>query len=234
MVQSRQRGAILVVRIGEWHLDNVVIAIDGPAASGKSTVARRIARELSFLYVDSGALYRGITWVSLSRKTSGSDGSELFDMLDQVTIEWFVYDGEIRFKLDEQELGHELRSAEVNNVVSLVASHSNVRLRVVNWLRDLIRFGDLVMEGRDIGTNVFENAQYKFYLDASNHERARRRYLENSSDLSIDEVGESLKKRDTIDSNRKSDPLKVATDAHVIDTTDMSVDDVVAHVMGII
>lgn len=215
-------------------MDNVVIAIDGPAASGKSTVARRIARKLSYLYVDSGALYRGITWAGLSRNISASDCIALLHLLDQLAIEFFVSDGEIRLTIDKQQPGHELRSTEVNNDVSHVAAHSNVRLRVVNRLRELIRFGDLVMEGRDIGTNVFEDARYKFYLDASEHERTRRRHLENSSDLSIYEVGENLKKRDTIDSSRKSDPLKVATDAHVIDTTDMSVDDVVAHVLGII
>ena len=223
-----------VFGIGEPHLDKIVIAIDGPAASGKSTVAKVIARELSFLYVDSGALYRGITWAGLSRNIAATDCTALVAMLDESTIECSVSEGEIRFTIDAQAPCRELRSAEVNNNVSHVAAQENVRLRVVNWLRDMIRFGDLVMEGRDIGTKVFSDARYKFYLDATENERTRRRHLENAENLSVDEVGANLKKRDAIDSSRTVDPLKVAPDAHVIDTTKLSVEDVVARVVGFI
>lgn len=215
-------------------MENIVVAIDGPAASGKSTVARLVARDLGYLYVDSGALYRGITWAGLSRGIPCTDDPALLSMLDECTVELFVADGAVRFTIDGEALQRELRTAEVNNNVSHVAAYENVRLRVVEWLREMIRLGDLVMEGRDIGTKVFVDARHKFYIDASEDERARRRHLENVDDLSVDEVGANLKKRDTIDSSRKSDPLKVAPDAHVLDTTRMSVENVVTRLLGII
>lgn len=215
-----------------------VIAIDGPAASGKSTVARRVAVELSRLYVDSGSLYRAVTWKLLEEGGSGDDAAAVRRSLANCCPEFFAELGRVGFRIEDRFLDSELRTEKINRHVSPVAAQPEVRERVVEWLRGLTRFGRLVMEGRDIGTAVFPDARHKFYLDASPEERARRRHREISrSDTSTDDVrkvGLSLKRRDEIDSSREKDPLRIAPDAVVIDSTDLTVDQVVQRVVGIV
>ncbi len=208
-----------------------VIAIDGPAASGKSTVARRVAAARNSLYVDSGALYRAVTWVGLTRGIPGKDTERIIALLDDCDFEFFVDDGAVRFSFEGRVPVDELRTAEINENVSPVAAVPEVRERVVGWLRAMSSFGTLVMEGRDIGTNVFPGAEMKFYLDASPEERARRRHGETEGDMSVSEVGESITRRDTIDRMRPTNPLSIADDAEVIDTTGLSIDDVVDRVL---
>ena len=215
-------------------LKHIVIAIDGPAASGKSTVAKLIARELNYLYVDSGALYRGVTWAGLSRGIKSTDYNSILAMLDEHSINFFVSEGSVSFSIDGKIPGKLLRTAVVNNNVSLVATHKKIRLRLVGWLREMVRFGSLVMEGRDIGTKVFANADIKIYLDASKDERTRRRYMEDIEALNINKVGESLIKRDLLDSNREADPLRMAPDAHLVNTTKLPLKNVVSHTLDII
>jgi cytidylate kinase len=211
-----------------------VIAIDGPAASGKSTVAKRVAKTCDYIYVDSGALYRAVTWVGLCRGVAGKETDKVIALLDDCNFTFFVEDGAIKFSYEGTVPVEELRTAQINENVSPVAAVPEVRERVVAWLRDMSRFGRLVMEGRDIGTNVFPGADMKFYLDASPEERARRRHGETREDLSVSEVGESIARRDTIDRMRRTHPLSIADDADVIDTTRLSIDDVVSHVVGAI
>lgn len=206
-----------------------ILAIDGPAASGKSTVARRAAEALGWTYVDSGALYRVVTWRALRLKIAPENGNLFEHFLDGLQPDFFVSSGVARFKIEGIEDGRELRTHIVNENVSKFAALPEVRSRVVAWLRGMTRFGDLVMEGRDIGTVVFPDAGFKFYLDASPDERARRRHAEmaGKADLArLGEVGESLKRRDAIDSSRQTDPLKTASDAIVIDTTSLSIEEV--------
>ena len=213
------------------------VAIDGPSASGKSTVARRVATALGYLYVDSGALYRGITWQALRSGVDSGDWKALEMMVDSLRIEFFVADGVVHFSIDGIEPGMALRSREINRHVSPVASAPGVRSRVVGWLQGMVGLGDLVMEGRDIGTVVFADSHHKFYLDASPEERARRRHRElvqSQNDADASEVGDSLKRRDRIDSTRKVDPLRIAEGAVVVDSTSMSIDEVVAQVVGIV
>ena len=204
-----------------------VIAIDGPAASGKSTVARNVAKQLGFLYVDSGALYRGVTWAALERGVVCTDSAGVLRCMAGCRFEFLVVDQAVTFTIDGVRPVGELRTEVVNRNVSPVAATSEVRVQIVAWLREMLRFGALVMEGRDIGTKVFPDTPYKFYLDAHPEERARRRHGEIKTPVSVAEVGESLKRRDTIDSRRAVDPLKVAGDAQVIDSTGMSVAEVV-------
>ena len=211
---------------------NQVIAIDGPAASGKSTVSRRVAARLGFLYVDSGALYRGMTWAALREGADCMDQAAVLRVVETCPIEFFVEDGAVRFAIDGIEPGDELRTDAINEHVSPVAANPGVRVKVVAWLRDMLRFGHLVVEGRDIGTKVFPDARVKFYLDADPEERARRRHGETAGGASVAQVGASLKRRDRIDSGRKVDPLKTAEDACVIDSTDLSIDDVVELVVS--
>lgn len=207
-----------------------VIAIDGPSASGKSTVSQRVAQRLDFIHVDSGSLYRGVTWYFLSHKVKASDSAAIAAALKQIRMDFLARDNAIKFSIDSVEPDAELRSAAVNNNVSQIAALPAVREWIVRQLRKMASFGDLVIEGRDIGTAVFPKAKFKFYLDAAPEERARRRYLELKNAGAQVEYGEILRsilKRDGIDSTRAMAPLKVARGAVVIQSTKMSVDEVV-------
>lgn len=207
-----------------------VIAIDGPAASGKSTVAKRVAIEIDGLYVDSGALYRAITWKALQEGINTSDFSANANIAQSLDPEFYIANNVLHFRIDGKELNEELRTAEINDNVSYIAATPEARDVVMVWLHKLPELGTLVMEGRDIGTAVFPDAANKFYLDASPEERARRRHAEQANakeQQSVTEVNSSLQKRDKIDSSRKKDPLKIADDAVKIDSTGKSIEDVV-------
>lgn len=216
-------------------MDSGVVAVDGPAASGKSTVARRAAQALGWLYVDSGALYRAVTWFVLADGVSPGDRDGVSAAVGRIGMEFFAAEGATRFRLNGRELRDELRSREVTESVSPVAAVPAVRARVNEWLRSLTRFGGLVVEGRDIGTAVFPSAGWKFYLDASPEERARRRFLQKGDGgaaADVAEVAQALRRRDEIDRGRKADPLKTAADAIVIDSTGMSADEVAALIVA--
>jgi CMP/dCMP kinase len=211
-----------------------VVAVDGPSASGKSTVARRAAQALGWLYVDSGALYRTVTWFALSEGAPTADRATVAGILSRMRMEFYTVEGAVRFRLNGRELRDELRSRGVTENVSPVAAVPEVRAQVNEWLRSLTRFGGLVMEGRDIGTAVFPTAAHKFYLDASPEERARRRFLQKGDGgaaANVSEVQSALKRRDTLDSGRAVDPLRTAADAAIVDSTAMSIDDVVAFIV---
>lgn len=210
-----------------------VIAIDGPSASGKSTVARKVAAAAGWLYVDSGALYRGITWKVLEDGGDPSNAAEVIAFVGRLKMEFFVAGGAVRFLIGGVEPVAEIRTDRVNERVSEVAATPQVRAAVTEWLRGMRRFGTLVMEGRDIGTVVFPDADMKFYLDASPEERARRRHAETRT-AAPDDVGRvmaSLQNRDRKDSARATAPLRIAPDARVIDTTGLTVDQVVAGIV---
>jgi len=215
----------------------MIVAIDGPSASGKSTVARRVAEELGGIYVDSGSLYRGITWKVLAEGVAPDDAAAVSRLLAALEMDFFLRDNAVQFRVNGVEPGLHLRSDAVNESVSCIAAMPDVRRAVVGWLRDMARFGDLVMEGRDIGTAVFPDAEHKFYLDASPEERARRRAAdekrpeEGSVSLDADAVRESLERRDEMDSTRPMDPLQVAAEATVIDSTSLEIDDTVELVL---
>jgi cytidylate kinase len=211
-----------------------VIAIDGPSASGKSTVARRVATALGWLYVDSGALYRGITWKALGSGLDVNDSDQVAGLLKEVDLGFFVEAGAVRFRIGAVAPGKELRTKEIDEAVSWVAAMPSVRLKVVGWLKDLTRFGSLVMEGRDIGTAVFPDAELKFYLDASPRERARRRHVDMTrarEAVSVTDVSERLLRRDAIDKGRGMDPLVIASGAMVIDSTSLSIDESVERIL---
>jgi cytidylate kinase len=216
-------------------MPNRVIAVDGPAASGKSTVARRLAAQLGYRYVDSGALYRGIAWKVLEQGRDTSSPADVLSVLRTMAVEFFVADEAVRYRIDGYEPRTEIRSEQVSGAVSAVAAMPEVRETVTQWLRDMIRFGNLVMEGRDIGTVVFPAADAKFYLDASPEERARRRHAElhpSGETPGVDRVMSSLQTRDRKDSGRKTAPLRIAEDARVVDTTGLTIDQVVAEIAG--
>jgi len=215
-------------------MPNKVIAIDGPSASGKSTVARKVAAGLGYQYVDSGALYRGIAWRASGMGADVAVAADVVAAMKKMAVVFFVEAGAVRYRIDGVEPRAEIRTERVSEQVSLVAAIPEVRAQVTQWLREMTEFGNLVMEGRDIGTVVFPGAKAKFYLDASAEERARRRHAELNPAGETADVGRvmnSLKNRDQRDSGRKTAPLKLADDAQVVDTTGLSIDQVVEAIL---
>jgi cytidylate kinase len=217
--------------------DIKTIAIDGPSASGKSTVSKGVAAELGFIYVDSGALYRGVTWHAIRKGIDTKDAAAVVACMLDAEWDFFVQDGASTFSIDGDIPVQELREKDVRESVADVAAMPEVRRFVVESLQSLENFGSLVMEGRDIGTVVFPASPYKFYLDADPEERAMRRYRElvaAGEDEKAHEVMESLKKRDKIDSTRKTDPLVVAPGARMIDSTSMTLEEVIQTVVNVV
>ncbi len=204
------------------------IAIDGPAGAGKSTVARAVAGRLGLTYLDTGAMYRAITLKIAREKIDLDDLEAISNLLDRATID---LDQENRVFLDSEDVTNEIRLAQVNDLVSPVSCISLVRRRLVAIQQDIASESrGIIMEGRDIGSRVMPDADYKFYLDASVQERARRRTREQLAkgiNLSEEEVAAEIRKRDKIDSQREDSPLTIVPDALVIDTTGMTFEAVV-------
>lgn len=206
------------------------ITIDGPSASGKSTVASRVALALGRIYVNSGFIYRGITWKALDAGIAPDAGEALASFLEDLRMEFYLLDNTVRFKIDGNDPYDELQSEVVRENVSQYAEIPRVRQHIVDSLRSLVSLGDLVVEGRDIGSAVFPGARSKFYLDASPEERARRRQgdlagMGESADTG--EVMESLERRDKRDTQRTTAPLVIPDSAIVIDTTGKTIESVV-------
>lgn len=204
------------------------IAIDGPAGAGKSTVAREVARRLNIKYLDTGAMYRAITLKTIRNQVNITDLQALEEMLKNTEIE---LDEERRVYLDGNDVTEAIRQPDVNAMVSPVSCISIVRRRLVGIQQKIAAESDgIIMEGRDIASKVIPDAHFKFYLDASLEERARRRMkeqLEKGIHLAEDKVASEIASRDKIDSSRDDSPLTVVEDAIVIDTTDMTFEEVV-------
>jgi 3-phosphoshikimate 1-carboxyvinyltransferase len=205
---------------------SLLVAIDGPAGSGKSTVARILARRLGLRYLDTGAFYRAVTLVARRRGIEPSEGAKLGSLAESLTFE-VTQEGHLL--VDGSDVTDELRSEEVESWVSVYSAVSEVREALVRKQREAAQ-GGAVMEGRDIGTVVLPDADLKVFLDASFAERLRRRSQADAEKRTPMEVAEAIRKRDELDSSRKDSPLKPAPDAVVIDTTDLSVDEVVARI----
>lgn len=197
--------------------------MDGPAASGKSTVARRIADHLGFTYVNTGCMYRGVTWVALQELPT-LDEAQISEAIGNWRIESWLENGEMQFTVNGEDPLSHMRDESVAKNVSLVAAIPAVRLILKDLQRALANHAALVMEGRDIGTSIFPDTPHKFYIDADPEIRERRRLGEG--------VVDSIKLRDAVDRARKAAPLRVADNAVVIDTSRMSVEEVTASVLG--
>lgn len=200
------------------------IAIDGPAASGKSTVARRLAKRLGLIMINTGAMYRAIAWATLQKGVDASEEDAVASMLRDITVTCGVKDGQSTILIDGLDPGDALREDQVNARVSRVAAVPEVRDLLVEKQREYLKLGSLVMEGRDIGSVVFPDTPYKLYIDASEEVRLARRSAEGLADV--------VSKRDEEDSKRKNSPLVVAEGAAVIDSSDMNIDEVVEAALG--
>jgi len=214
---------------------NKVVAIDGPAGSGKSTVAKRVAERLGILYVDSGALYRAVTWFCLKRAIdfSGSNGA-VAAALQELDIELKASVDGVHVFINGEDVTAEIRSTEVTALVSTVSEKACVREIVNRYLHELAKDKDVILDGRDIGTVVFPDAELKIFLNASLEERARRRFSELKSqkkDIDFNEIRSDISRRDKHDSERALAPLRPAADAVLLDTTNLTIDEGVAFVV---
>ena len=209
----------------------LIIAIDGPAGSGKSTSAKFIAKKLGYLYIDTGAMYRAITYLALKNEAL-KDESRILELARKSKIELKYNDENLVVMLNDQDVSKEIRSSDVNTHVSDVSKISAVRKLLVEKQREIGEKGSgVVMEGRDIGTVVFPNADVKIFLTASLDTRADRRakeYTQNGSEVIVENIRNNLSNRDKIDSSRKDSPLTKAADAISIDTTDVTIDEQVS------
>lgn len=215
------------------------IAIDGPAGSGKSTVAKRVAEQLGFMYIDTGAMYRSIAWKALQEVESPDQiTGELLTEIASKTILHVErdFEGKNHFYVDGQEVTEDIRSPLVSRTVSKVAANKEVREALVAQQRKLGAIFQVVMDGRDIGTQVFPHAEVKVFLNASVDERARRRWKEFSEkgeNISLEELKSEIEERDRMDREREHSPLMPAKDAIHIDTTSMSIEEVIQKIISI-
>lgn len=214
------------------------VAIDGPASSGKSTVAKIIAKRFGYVYCDTGAMYRSVTWAALENGIDVSDTKQVIELARRIKITFEPGQPDQRVFVDDHEVTKDIRTEKIAANVSAVAAIPEVRAQMVEQQRQIAQAGGIVMDGRDIGTTVLPNAQVKVFLVASAHERARRRYEENLqkglATQSLNELEAAIKLRDQKDSTRKVSPLTQAKDAILIDTTSLTIDQVVDEISALI
>ena len=210
------------------------IAIDGPAAAGKSTVAKQVAKILNCVYIDTGAMYRAITWYALSKGVDPKDEEKVTALLPEIDLSLHL-DGKV--VVNDQDITKEIRTTEVADNVSYIASYKKIRLHLVELQRKMSKNVSVVMDGRDIGSYVLPHADVKIFQVASVETRAVRRYKKKKKkgiNCSIEEIEENLRKRDYIDSHREFAPLKKAEDSFVLDTSNMTIDEAVNAIIKIV
>ena len=215
----------------------MIIAIDGPAAAGKSTVAKKIANQLNYVYIDTGAMYRAITLAAKINGIDYEDELNLAKLTKNTSITFKQNDGIQQVFINNKDVTLDIRNQEVTNNVSTVAKHQKVREILVEKQRELAQNKHVVMDGRDIGSHVLPNADVKLFLVASVEERAKRRHEENLAngfESNLDQLKEEIRKRDQIDSEREVSPLVKAEDAIEVDTTNMNIDEVTNYILSII
>ncbi|MFC1576126.1 (d)CMP kinase [Candidatus Omnitrophota bacterium] len=213
-----------------------VIAVDGPAGSGKSTVAKEVAKRLKFLYIDTGAMYRALTLKAIETRVDFKDEKALVGLSENTDIELRDSEGSLKVYLDKKDVSREIRTMDVTKRVKNLAALKDVRINMVKLQR---KMGEAtpgaVLEGRDIGTVVFPDAAYKFYLDASFKTRVQRRFdelKEKGMNTPWKEVEDDLRDRDRADMTRAVGPLKKAPDSIVVDTTKMTIEDAVSEILN--
>ncbi len=216
----------------------MIITIDGPIATGKSSIAKKLAEELGYICFDTGAMYRGLTWLAIDRNIDLSDPQQIENLLKEFLFEIKVKRGERQYWVNKQDVSRAIRGDQVTSLVSEVSANPLVRSKLVSMQRDFAVGINAVFEGRDMGTVVFPNADMKVFLTARLEVRAERRFKElkakfpnETSDLTLKKAIQDIEKRDDYDTHRAVSPLKQADDAIVIDTSDKSIDEIVFEIL---
>lgn len=219
----------------------IAIAIDGPAGTGKSTVSKIISKELNFMYLDTGALYRGIALYCIQNNIDYKSQEEIAESLGNIDIKVKFEVGNQELYLNNKNVNAEIRSEEVSKVTSEIAQYKVVRDKLIDLQRGTAKENNIIMDGRDIGTNILPSADVKIYLDADPHERASRRYkelleknVELEKDLDLEKIKQEIINRDNNDMNREIAPLKKAEDTVVIDTSDLKIEEVCDKIIRLI
>lgn len=218
-------------------MKKIQVAIDGPASAGKSTVAKIVAKKLHFIYCDTGAMYRSVTFAALKNHVKLDDDQALKELLKTIEIRFVPAEPEQRVFVNDEEVTQAIRTPEITNNVSLVSAQPSVRAELTKRQQKIAEAGGIVMDGRDIGTTVLPNAEVKIFLVASVHERAVRRFKENQTkgiDTPLDVLEKEIEERDYKDSHREISPLTQAKDAVLVDTTSLTIDQVVDQILEII
>ena len=218
-------------------MKKIQVAIDGPASAGKSTVAKIVAKKLHFIYCDTGAMYRSVTFAALKNHDQLDDDQALKELLKTIEIRFVPAEPEQRVFVNDEEVTQAIRTPEITNNVSLVSAQPSVRAELTKRQQEIAEAGGIVMDGRDIGTTVLPNAEVKIFLVASVHERAVRRFKENQTkgiDTPLDVLEKEIEERDYKDSHREISPLTQAKDAVLVDTTSLTIDQVVDQILEII
>ncbi len=208
-----------------------IITIDGPSGAGKGTIAKLVAKTLNYSYLDTGAMYRAVALAVKEAGIDPEDEKKIAELLKRISIKTI----EDKIYLNNKEVEDQIRSESISLLASLIAKHKRVREALVKVQKDIASREKIVVEGRDMGTYVFPEARHKFYLDASLEERAKRRHKQLSQqgiEKSFDQVKHEIKKRDLQDMTRKESPLHPAPNAVIIDTTQLSIDEVVSAIVG--
>ena len=212
------------------------IAIDGPAGAGKSTIARRVAKELSFIYVDTGAMYRAMALYLLRKEVNKDDTEQIGNICQDAEISIEYQNGEQIVLLNDENVNSYLRTEEVGNMASVSSAVPRVREKLLSLQRKLARDMSVVMDGRDIGTTILPDADVKIYLTTSSLTRAKRRYLElqeKGTVCNLDEIQKDIEERDQRDMNREISPLRQAEDAVLVDSSDLTIQQVVDRILQI-
>ena len=215
-------------------MKKLVVAIDGPAGAGKSTVAKLAAKELGYTYIDTGAMYRAVAWKTLQQKADVTDAL-ILDVARDIDVRLAYANGVTQVFVDGQDITGEIRTPEVSHIVSQVAALGPVREKMVDLQRQMATEGGVLMDGRDIATHVLPDADVKIFLTASIEERAQRRWKEmreKGYDMSLEELQKDIAARDKADSEREISPLVQADAATLLDTTGLSIDEVVARILA--
>ena len=207
----------------------ISVAIDGPAGAGKSSISKVVAKQLGYLYIDTGAMYRAITWALLDQEIEISDTAAVKAALDQIELELEPAEDGLRVFVNHRDVSKEIRTQYVTSHVSQVAAQKAVRTKLVEMQRNMASVGGVILDGRDIGSVVLPDAELKVYLTASVETRGHRRWLElkDKEDITLEEVCRTVADRDTMDMKRKESPLICVDDAVVVETDHMSIEETV-------
>ena len=215
----------------------IAVAVDGPAGAGKSSISKIVAKKLGYLYIDTGAMYRSVTWAVLHNHIDVNNQKAVEALLPELNLTMEASDDSCKVFIAGQDVTDFIRTPQVNNAVSIVASYKGVRQYLVERQRLMAEAGGVILDGRDIGSVVLPNAELKIYLTASVEARAMRRYLEVKGTVNeqpLEDIKDSVMQRDDMDKNRKESPLIQVEDAVLVDSSEMTFDETVEHILHLV